>query len=739
MHRAGLSRAPSRGACSPSRVATDAESASRATARAHFQVMQHSPEQTNTRRSDATTASLRRQIERQQRILDHALDGILTCDSHGRILQCSAPVERLFGYSAAELAGRPVEILVPRARRAAHARRRNQYQRAPTPRAMGAASEVSGQCRDGHVIPLDISLSPFRDGDEDLVVAVIRDLRERRQAEAVRARLDAIVEHSPNGIVIFQPDGTITYANRAARVMYAGDPDADADLRGTALAAFTGTAGWRRLRREAIPAAARHGVWLGESTVRGPGGEQPVWQSVLAHRDRDDRIEYYSTIVTDISEQKAQEERLRHQASHDQLTGLANRALLEDRLAQAMRRARRRHRQVAVLFIDLDNFKLVNDTLGHAAGDQLLTAVAERLTTTVRREDTVARQGGDEFVVLLEDVRDVRDAALVAGKLSEGLSLPMHLHGEELVITPSIGISVFPEDGTTPEALLMHADAAMFRAKQEGRNTCRFYTGDMNEQASTRLALENELRRALAAEQLHLRYQPVCGGDGRACGAVEALLRWSHPARGELAAAAFLPLAEESGQAAAIGEWTLGRACQQARDWIRAGLVLDRVSVNVSPAQLRADGFLASVDRALGESGLAPRQLELELTEAALVGFPEHCRAVVDALHQRRIRLCLDNFGSGYTSLTHLKLFRFGRVKIDQSFVHDLVDDPDSANVARAVIAMAHALGARVVAQGVESDAQLRRLRQFGCDEFQGCLLYPPLAPGAIPGMRRPA
>ncbi|HYW03975.1 MAG TPA: EAL domain-containing protein [Gammaproteobacteria bacterium] len=700
--------------------------------------MQHTPEQPQAHRRtrDGTSASLRREIDRQRRILDHAVDGILTCDAQGRILRCNASVERLFGYPAAELIGQPVEILVPRAWRVAHTGWRTAYQRAPTPRPMGA-SEVSGRRRDGSVIPLDISLSPFRDDDQDVVVAVIRDLRERRQAEAVRARLDAIVENSPNGIVIFQRDGTITYANTAARVMHTGD--AGGDLRGADLAALVGAAGWRRLRREAIPGAARHGVWLGESTVRTPAGELPVWQSVLAHRDRDGGIEHYSTILTDISEQKAHEERLRHQASHDQLTGLANRALLEDRLAQAIRRARRRGRQVAVLFIDLDNFKLVNDTLGHAAGDQLLTTVAERLSAAVRREDTVARQGGDEFVVLLEDVRHASDAAGVAGKLAERLSLPMHLHGDELTVTPSIGISVFPEDGTSPEALLMHADAAMFRAKQDGRNTCRFYTGDMNEQASTRLTLENDLRRALSGEQLHLLYQPVCGGDGRACDAFEALLRWSHPARGELAAADFLPLAEESGQIAAIGAWTLAQACRQARDWGRNGLLLDRVSVNVSPGQLRADGFLAGVDRALEESGLAPRQLELELTENALIGFPAHCRAVVDALHERGIALCLDNFGSGYTSLTHLKLFRFGRVKIDPSFVRDLVDDPDSANVARAVIAMAHALGARVVAQGVETDAQMRRLREFGCDEFQGRLLSPPLPPGVIPGLGRPA
>jgi diguanylate cyclase (GGDEF)-like protein/PAS domain S-box-containing protein len=432
--------------------------------------------------------------------------------------------------------------------------------------------------------------------------------------------------------------------------------------------------------------------------------------------------------VRDITDRKVAEERVQYLAYYDALTGLPNRTLLQDRLAKALAAARRQKDKVALLFLDLDGFKIINDSLGHSVGDLLLQEVAERLKTWGREQDTVARLGGDEFLIMLTDVKNVGDIAVAAERLMGAMTAEFVVQGRSLSISCSLGISIFPEHGADGEILVRNADAAMYSAKDYGRNNFRFFTEDMNAQAVERLTLENSLRLALENEELFLVYQPQMDiATGRITG-LEALLRWKRSDLGLVPPDKFIGIAEKSGLIVPIGEWVLRTACSQARKWQNEGLPAVAVAVNVSAVQFRQEGFCKLIRRVLHETGLAPQYLELELTESLLLANAEVMLSVVEELKAIGITLAIDDFGTGYSSFSYLRQFRVSKLKIDRSFIRDVAIKPDDAAITTAIISMAKSLNLKVIAEGVEDEAQMSFLRTHHCDEIQGYYFSKPLA-----------
>ncbi len=429
----------------------------------------------------------------------------------------------------------------------------------------------------------------------------------------------------------------------------------------------------------------------------------------------------YRGTGTDITERREAEQKIEFLAYHDALTGLPNRVLLEDRVRQGIGMAERSGTGLALVFLDLDNFKKINDSLGHAAGDALLKEVALRLKRCVRDTDTISRQGGDEFVILLHDLQGGVDSCTpVLGKIMETLQEPYNWEGNELSTSASIGISLFPEDGHDFETLRKNADMAMYRAKEAGRNTYRFFDEEMDDEAVEHLLMRSGLRRALERGEFELHYQPQIElRTGQVIGA-EALLRWQHPEYGLVSPSRFIPVAEDSGLIVPIGEWVLREACRQAGAWQRAGLPPLVVAVNLSAVQFRRGSVEETVTRALAAAGLPPAQLELELTETILIQNVEQVLASVRRLKQLGVKLSIDDFGTGYSSLSYLKRFDIDKLKIDQSFIRDLASDPDDAAIVRAIIQMAHSLDLLAIAEGVETVDMLQQLKAFGCDEAQG-------------------
>jgi diguanylate cyclase (GGDEF)-like protein len=415
-------------------------------------------------------------------------------------------------------------------------------------------------------------------------------------------------------------------------------------------------------------------------------------------------------------------------AYYDDLTGLPNRTLLQDRLTKALAAARRQEHKVAVLFLDIDRFKDINDQLGHSVGDLLLQSVATRLKTWAREQDTVARLGGDEFLISLANVKDAPDAAIAAERLMDAMTAEFVVQGHSLNVSCSIGIGIFPEHGSDCETLIKNADAALYRAKESGRNNFRFFTEDMNASAMERLTLENGLRLALDKKELFLVYQPQMDiATGKITG-LEALLRWQHPELGLVPPDKFIRIAENSGLILSIGEWVLRTACSQVRKWQDEGLPAVTVAVNVSAVQFRQEGFCKLVRRALDETGLAPQYLELELTESLLLANAEMMLSVVEELTALGLTLAIDDFGTGYSSFSYLKRYRISRLKIDRLFIRDVAVNPDDAAITTAIISMAKSLHLKVIAEGVENEAQMSFLRSHQCDEIQGYYFSKPLA-----------
>ena len=491
-----------------------------------------------------------------------------------------------------------------------------------------------------------------------------------------------------------------------------------------------------RVRQEisrAVAARARYTVEY--RIIDRNGDEKWVWERGLGYYSETGEAVALDGFISDITEIKSYRERLEHQASHDTLTGLPNRSLLQERLRQAIAQAMRQKYKLTVAFLDLDNFKYINDSLGHGAGDELLKIVAQRLKSCVRESDTVARLGGDEFVLLLVDHGDAEAINNVMRRVQHQLSEPYFIAGQELNTGGSLGVSVYPDDGTDADVLLKHADAAMYRAKAQGRNSVFFFTAEINAALTERLALEKGLRQALERNEFRLSYQPRMGvASGKLTGA-EALVRWEHPEHGLLSPARFIPVAEETGLIVPLGEWILREACMQAQKWRSRGLHLSQVSVNMSARQFSSPTLVEKVAQVLSDTGLSPHCLDLEITESLMMENVEEFTVRLHALKRLGVQLSVDDFGTGYSSLNYLRQFPVDRLKIDRSFVRDIAQDASDAAIVLAVIQLGHVLGLSVTAEGVESGDQLAFLHRHGCDEVQGYYFSEPVSAEEFEGM----
>ncbi len=551
-----------------------------------------------------------------------------------------------------------------------------------------------------------------------------------RALEASEARFRVLAENGIDLISVVAPDGVVTYCSPALKTLLGWDPEEsigrsvfdfvhrdDADM---VRAAFQRLLVMRQTH-EPVELRFRHkdGQWrtfeaLGTNCVDNPH----IRGVVLNSRDVTDR--------------KLIQQRIQHLAYHDNLTGLPNRGLLQDRLGHSIARAERSGRKVAVLFIDLDNFKNINDTLGHDVGDEVLRQVARRLTECVRAGDTIARQGGDEFIVLLDSLEDGRDASIVAQKILGSLRASFPLGGTEQHVSGSVGIAVFPEDGRDAQTLMKNADTAMFHGKGVGKNTYQYFTSQMNIAVKRRMTLETALRRAVLQKDFTLHYQPQVDLESGRIPAVEALVRWRTEDSGTVMPSDFIPLAEETGLINEIGEWVLREGCRQMKEWLDRGLAPRRIAINLSARQFTDKTFLDTVMRVLQDTGLDPRLLELEITESQVMRQTEGMILLLTRLSEMGVHLAIDDFGTGYSSLSYLKRLPIQKLKIDQSFIRDITVDPNDTAIVVAIINMAHSLELDTIAEGVETAGQLALLRAKGCRIGQGFYFSPPVSAEAV-------
>jgi diguanylate cyclase (GGDEF)-like protein len=462
--------------------------------------------------------------------------------------------------------------------------------------------------------------------------------------------------------------------------------------------------------------------------VRRDGTESPIEDSAAPIHDREGRAAGAVIVFHDVSAARALSLQLKYAAQHDFLTNLPNRLLFNDRLSQCIALARRQRREIAVLFLDLDHFKYINDSLGHTVGDQLLQSVAIRLQASLRGSDTVSRQGGDEFVILLAEITQAKDAGISAKNLLHSLAASCSIAGHELHIDGSIGISVYPADGDDAGTLIKHADTAMYHAKERGRNDFQFFTPEMNMKFVQRQSMEGSLRGALERDEFLLHYQPKVDLVTLEIAGVEALIRWHRPDGELISPGEFVPIAEDCGLIIPMGRWVLREACRQARAWEVAGLPFKSISVNVSSAELRHKGFVEGVAEVLADTGLDPRYLDLELTEGVLMADAKSTGAILHAVKRMGIHVAVDDFGTGYSSLSYLRQFPIDILKIDRSFVNQITANPDDSTIVSAIIDMGKNLKQRVIAEGIETEAQLAFLQAHQCAEGQGYLFSKPLA-----------
>ena len=662
------------------------------------------------------------------RMRDSALgaisQGVLISDIRGLVTYMNQACEDIAGYSTHDMAGRSASVLQgpDTDHETRLALRTAIHQMRPF------HGEILNYRKDGTPFWNELSVTPVfgAPGVAAQFVGVMRDVTARRHAEAQLLLAAKVFEQSSEGFIVTDAHCNIVKINHAFTAI-CGYTEADAlgqNPRLLASGRHDATffqAMWSEM--------ASCGHWQGEIWNRRKDGSVYLqWLSMSRVTEAEGDTTHYIAAFSDITQRKEAEEKIRRLAHFDPLTGLPNRVLLQDRATHALQMSRRSSEPMALMFIDLDHFKNVNDTLGHDVGDQLLLAVAARFNEVLRDQDTLSRTGGDEFVLLLPGT-DAAGAAHVAQKLLLSAQEPYLIQGQELNITPSIGIALAPADGDDYGTLAKCADAAMYLAKQSGRNTSCFYTAKVQAHSARMLLLENALRRALERGELQLHYQPQRSlADPTVVGA-EALLRWQHPELGWVSPAEFIPVAESSGLITSIGDWVLRTALAQHKAWTDTGMPPITMAVNISAVQFRQKNLPQRVATMLEECGVDARWLELELTESVASEDPIGAIAVISSLHDCGVRMSIDDFGTGYSSLSYLKQFKVYKLKIDQSFVRGVTDDPDDQAIVAAIISMAKSLGMRTIAEGVETEPQMEYLRRAGCDEMQGYLFSRPMKP----------
>lgn len=583
----------------------------------------------------------------------------------------------------------------------------------------------------------DIAMQALQRGAQDYLLKgeltshslsrALRNMIERKAVEEAlfieKERAQVTLNSIGDAVLSTDISGNVTYLNHAAESL-TGWSREEALRRPVAEVFQIIDGATRQPARNPMELAVQQNKTVGLTAncilIRPDGLECAIEDSAAPIHDRRGQVTGAVIVFHDVTAARAMSFRMSHLAQHDSLTDLPNRLLLNDRLTRAIASARRNGNRLAVLFVDLDRFKDINDSLGHAIGDKLLQSVAERLVARVRNSDTVSRPGGDEFVVLLSELEHPEDAAVCAKKMLTALTAPHRIAQHDVHVTVSIGVSTYPEDGQDAETLVKSADTAMYQAKENGRNNYEFFRQDMNIRAVERQSLEGSLSRALERHEFVLHYQPKINLEKGAITGAEALIRWLHLDRGLIPPAQFVPIAEDTGLLLPIGQWVLHEACRQARAWLDAGLRPVPVAVNISAVEFRDKGFLEGVRAILKDTRLEPRYLELELTESVLMQHAESSASVLQALKTMGVQLAVDDFGTGYSSLSYLRRFPIDTLKVDRSFVRQITADADDAIIASAVISMGKSLKLRVVAEGVETREQLAFLQDQRCDEGQG-------------------
>lgn len=670
-------------------------------------------------------------------ILDAASDAIISVDEAHRIIVFNQQAEHVFGYSEGEAIGQPLGLLLPSRFRADHDDHMRAFRReAVSRRPMAERPVLTARRKNGEEFPVEITISKIDLLGHTVLTAIVRDVTERERAEReLRESREALQDFLDTASDLIQnstPDGRFTYVNRAWLETLGYRAEDLPSLTVLSVVHPDEQASWQNVLRRVMAGESLRQVEV--AFVRKDGRPITV-EGSLDTRTKDGTVTVRA-IFRDITERKAAAEQLRHLAYYDPLTGLPNRLLFQDRLTQMLAQAHRSGQTVALLYLDLDRFKEVNDTLGHAAGDQLLKIVAQRLVAALRSSDSVCRLGGDEFTIIAGPTTS-QGAAVVARNVVRAISQPMSLLGHEVTVTPSIGIALFPTDGEDVLSLVKHADTAMYRAKTRG-NGYQFYEASLQAQTLNRFEIETRLREALDRQELELFYQPQMDvASGRLAG-LEAQVRWRHPDGNAILPGEVIGLAEESGLIIPIGEWVLTAACAQVRAWRSAGLDPVRVSVNLSSRQIVQARLSDIVQRALETAGLDPRLLELDFTENVFMHEADAATPVFDRLRDMGVALAINDFGTGYSSLGYLKRFSVGALRIGQGFVRGVTENADDAAIVTAIIAMAQSLGVRVVAEGVERRAQLEWLRARGADVIQGDLVAGAMSADAVAGFLAP-
>ena len=665
-------------------------------------------------------------VRLQAAALEAAANAIVITDCQGTIVWVNHAFTTMTGYSKEETLGKNPRLLKSGEQPDSY------YAELWSTISSGRVwqREIINRRKDGTTYTEEMTITPVTQGAghaaDTHFIAIKQDITNRKKAEETVRRLASIVEFSEDAIIGKNMEGAITSWNRGAEKIYGYT---SGEVVGRDLSFLVPPE--RQAEIQAIMKRVLRGQpieCLETQRLTKTGSVLDVSLSVSPIKDASGHIAGASAIARDITQRKAAEKQVQFLAYYDALTGLPNRSLLQDRLTKALASARRRKDKVALLFLDLDEFKTINDSLGHSVGDLFLQNVAERLKTWAREQDTVARVGGDEFLIVLTAVKEATDAAVAAQRIMSAMTAACVIQGRSLSISCSMGISIFPEHGRDGEILIKNADAAMYCAKENGRNTFRFFTEDMNLQAVERLTLENSLRLALEKEELFLVYQPQMDIASRRITGLEALLRWQHPELDLVPPDKFIQIAENTGLIVPIGEWVLRSACRQARKWQDEGLPPVSLAVNVSAVQFRQKDFCELIRRVLHDTGLAPQYLELELTESLLLANADVTFSVLQELKDMGLTLSIDDFGTGYSSFSYLRQFRVSKLKIDRSFIQGVAINPDDAAITTAIISMAKSLNLKVIAEGVEDEPQMTFLRAHHCDEIQGYYFSKPLA-----------
>ncbi len=669
----------------------------------------------------------REHLERYRLLAEDSLEIILFVQPDGRILDANEAAVKRYGYTHEELTSIHIQDL-----------RLNDDRIVLLDQLQGAKDgikfECLHRCKDGSIFPVEVSSKGATYRGNQIVISIIRETTERKNAEAMiwlqKERAQVTLDSIGDAVITTDVNGIVDYLNPIAESL-TGWTNTEAagqflekvfqivneDTGAPAVNPIV-----RCLREGRIVGLANHTVLIHHN-----GRKIAIEDSAAPIRDRQGKVIGGVLVFHDVSDKRNLMRELAHQAQHDALTGLPNRLLFNELLNQALAQARRKKSRLAVLFLDLDHFKLINDTMGHNMGDLLLNLCSERLQLALREGDTIARQGGDEFLVLLPDILQMEEAASITERILDIFLKPFSLDGNEVFISPSVGISLYPNDGDDLETLVKQADAAMYYAKEQGRKNYQFFTPELNFRAHERLSLENSLRKALERDEFVLYYQPQVDFDTGCIVGLEALIRWNSAERGLVSPNAFIPIAEETGLIVPIGEWVLRRACAQNVEWQRQGFKPLRIGVNISARQFQEANFIETVAQVLYETNIDPQWLEIEITESIAMEKGETSVEMLHRLKELGVRISIDDFGTGFSSLNYLKRLPVDTLKIDQSFVRDIQVDDNGEAVITTIILLAQNLRLKVIAEGVENETQWTFLKDKRCDEMQGFFFSKPL------------